>query len=119
MKRVVTATDYTVGDGDLFLSIRIGDGQIGGSAVMLVEQNKVIFKGETVDRLRLGTGSDLKNTSVWAKTTVADINDRTNRTSVTYVLVGGPAPMSTEVTSSVDADGDSMVFSASFRMVGS
>lgn len=112
-KRVTTTGTYTVGDGEVTLSVAIGDAQIGGSVV--------IIEGETVGRnqiddLVLGNGPDLRGKSVKIKTTVADVNDQSNRTSVTYKFSGGPSPLNTTVTSEVDNDGDSMVFNARFNM---
>ena len=102
-----------MGDDEVFLTIRIGDAQIGGSVVLL--NGREVGSNQITD-LNLGKGSDLKGSKVKIKTTVADINDQTNRTSVTYIFEGGPHPLRTDVTSEVENDGDSMVFNARFDL---
>ena len=113
-KRVNTTGTYTVGKNDVLLTVGIGDAQIGGS-VVLVDGLEV--GSNQITQLKLGKGSDLHGARVKIKTTVADTNDQTNRTSVTYSFEGGPHPLRTEITSQVDNDGDSMVFNARFDLV--
>jgi hypothetical protein len=113
-KRVTTTGTYTVGKGEVFLTVSIGDAQIGGSAVLI--GGKTIGRNQ-IEELSLGDGAGLKGKSVKIKTTVADVNDKSNRTSVTYKFSGGPNPLNTEITSEVDNDGDSMVFNAKFNIV--
>jgi hypothetical protein len=112
-KRVRTTGTYTVGQNEVFLTVSIGDAQIGGSIVLI--GSKAIGRNQ-IEKLSLGDGADLKGKSVKIKTTVADVNDQSNRTSVTYKFSGGPNPLNTEVTSEVDNDGDSMVFNAKFAL---
>ena len=70
------------------LSVTIGDGQVGGSAVTL--SGALVGSGEEIRDLRIGKqGQDLRNASIECTTTVKDVNPATNRTSVTYALRGG------------------------------
>ena len=114
MKGVSTSAPYQVSTGEVSLTVEIGDAQVGGSAVFVGGQQ--VGTGLISD-LDLGSGPELRNKSVRIKTVVSDINDLTNKTSVTYKLAGGAAPMETSVFSEVEDDGDSMVFSARFDFV--
>jgi hypothetical protein len=103
-----------VAEGAVSLTVSIGDAQIGGSVVRIGSD----IKGTNqIQDLTLGTGPELKGQSVKIKTTVTDINDSSNKTSVTYEFSGGLHPLNTEVISEVANDGDSMVFNAKFDMV--
>lgn len=77
---------YTVDEKPVLLTIRIGDAQIGGSVVK--RDGEPVGKPGAVNRLPLGKGTDLVSDSIEIKTLVADVNDDTNETSVTYVLQG-------------------------------
>ena len=114
MKREIIKETYSVNGGEVLLTIIIGDAQVGGSAVML--SGTIIGEGN-ITHLKLGKAEELKDKKIKVKTVVADINDQTNNTSVTYILEGGHSRLEKPVTSQVDNDGDSMVYSATFKMV--
>ena len=70
------------------LSITIGDGQVGGTAVTL--NGELVDSGGDIQNLQVGKpGQDLRNSSIECTTTVKDVNPATNHTSVTYALRGG------------------------------
>lgn len=115
MKRENIIETHKVGEGDVLLTVLIGNAQVGGSAV--VAGGKTIGEGN-IKQLKLGTGSELRNFNVRIKTAVADINDLTNKTSVTYKLEeGGHTTFEKSYNSEVENDGDSMVFTITFKMV--
>ena len=87
---VVTQTAfYTVKPNTpVTLSVGIGDGQDGGTAVTL--GGELVGSGAEIKNLRIGKpGQDLRDASIECTTTVRDINPATNHTSVTYSLRGG------------------------------
>ena len=51
------------------------------------------------------------------KTVVTDVNDKTNRTSVTYELKGGVQPAEFSLEGTVAEEGDSIIYRASFDFV--
>ena len=114
MKREVTIDTYAVSEDDVFLTVDIGDAQLGGSSVFANGEPK--GKG-IISNINLGSGNELRGGIVVVKTVVADVNDMTNNTSVTYVFTGGLSPKTKPAFSQVDNDGDSMIFSATFRMI--
>lgn len=108
-------TSYRVGHGDVHLSIVVGDGQIGGSAVRL--DDKLIATGD-IKKMRIGNGAEIANRKLVVKTIVSDENDSTNRTSVTYVLAGGPSEEHFKLAAVVDNDGDEITYRATFDLKG-
>ncbi|HVX40235.1 MAG TPA: hypothetical protein VHB25_11730 [Gemmatimonadaceae bacterium] len=87
VEKVNLAFDYAVAAGPVMLSIAIGDGQIGGSALSL--DGTAIGPQGTITNLKIGNGPALVAKKLSAKTLVAPVNDDTSFTSVTYTLTGG------------------------------
>jgi hypothetical protein len=54
---------------------------------------------------------------VHVKTVVTDVNDKTNRTSVTYGLEGGPRPAEFSLEGTVAEEGDSIIYRVTFDFV--
>lgn len=74
----------------IYLTIKIGDAQVGGTAVSLDGNN--IAEG-VINNLMIGkTGDDLSNGILNCLTKVKQSNPATMRNSVTYTLTGGVAP---------------------------
>lgn len=110
---VALQTDYQVGTGDVSLTITIGDGQIGSSLVRLGD--KELASGE-VKKQKIGAGSSLKGKTLFVKTVVADVNDQTNRTSVRYELKGGKVDRAFDLDASVEEEGGSVIYRATFEL---
>lgn len=108
---------YVVGDGPVKLTIIIGDGQIGGSALKM--DGGVIGSPGVVEKQLIGRGPDLVNKVLEAKTLVADINDATDWTSVTYELTGGPPQQPVTAKQRVENEGDGVIYRTNFRFVAS
>jgi hypothetical protein len=108
-------TDYHVADKEVKISVVIGEAQIGSSLVMLDEKEKA--KGEKIVDCSLGNGPDLKGKTLLVKTTVNDVSDKTNLTSVTYQLKGGKEDANYLLDATVANEGDSMLYRATFKMV--
>jgi len=106
-------TDYPVDTGAVVLTIKIGEGQLGTSVVRLGETQLDI--GE-IDVLEIGQGPDLAGQVLFIKTVVADVNDNTNHTSVSYELQGGKADKVFNLDGTADEEGGSVVYRASFSL---
>jgi hypothetical protein len=115
VKSVNFDSSYVVGGGAgaVTLSVIVGDGQFGTS---LVTADATDFPPGDVSELELGTASALRGTLLKIKTIVTDINDRTNSTSLTYSLRGGVAPLDAIVSATVDEEGGSVVYRATFQL---
>jgi hypothetical protein len=114
MKIVTLVADYDVNDGDITITIVIGDAQIGSSVVAL--GTKVLGKGQ-ISTLPVGKGSLVRGKPLFAKSVVTDVNDSTNQTSVTYILRGGPKDQEFQSGGVVEVNGDSVIYRAKFNLV--
>ena len=70
-------------EGDVTISVMIGDGQIGGG-VMKIDGKQVGVS--PVENHSLGSGKKLKGKTLLIKNIVSDENPQTNKTSVTYTF---------------------------------
>ena len=71
----------------IFFEARIGDGQVGGTALRLNGSSIPINPG---GRTQIGQdGQDLRKSVLQCLTTVKDISPNTNNTSVEHELTGG------------------------------
>ena len=100
-------TTYAVGKGDVFLTVVIGERQLGTSLAKL--DGKLLMKG-AIKKLKVGKGPGLAGSVLTMKSVVTDINDMTNRTSITIHLEGGAAPASHTLAIEVDQNGDSAIY---------
>ncbi len=112
MKRVRLDTSYQAADGDIRLTVIIGNAQIGVSNVKLNE--KVLATGDIIQK-SIGMGPNLVGQQLIVKTVVTDVNDSTNRTNVKYLLSGGRTDQEFDLNATVDEDGDSVVYLAIFE----
>lgn len=91
------------------MSVVIGDGQIGSSVIRL--ENQLLRMGDIND-LEIGNGNDLIGKKLTVKSIVADVNDQTNYTSITYKLSGGKEEGNFKLEENVTNDGDSIIYRA-------
>ena len=104
MERDYIKRDYSVSDDShVYLTVEIGNAQVGGTAVML--NGNFVAKGE-IRNLDLGKGSDLRDKGARVITTVSDINENTNTLVVKYIVTGGNQEMKEVRTLTVKEDGD-------------
>jgi hypothetical protein len=96
---VKTVDDYKVGEGDVFLSMRIGEGQTGTTEVLLGTTPLVTVSGD-IGSLRIGSGADLAGKKLNVRSIINDVMSNTNRMAVTYELRGGTRARN------FDADGE-------------
>jgi hypothetical protein len=108
-------TDYRIASGPVRLSIIIGDAQIGVSLVK-IEKNQVA-KEEKIKDLPLGKGSELRGKTLSIKTRIADVNTKTNHTSVTYQLIDGTQTTEFYLEGTVEAEGDAISYRATINFV--
>lgn len=114
MKIVDLQSEYKVVDTrNVSFSIRIGDAQIGSSIVFL--DDKEMARGDVAD-LSLGKGTKIKNKSLKVKSVVTDVNDMTNKTSITYIFKGGVLDQSFSSNATVDENGDSIIYRGIFAL---
>lgn len=115
MKVIDLIADYDVGSTKrVSLTIVIGNSQIGGSVVKLGA--KELADGQ-IKNLDLGIGNSLRGKKLKSKSVVADVNDRTNRTIITYRIKGGARDQEFVSSGTVDQDGDSIVYRALFNLI--
>jgi hypothetical protein len=106
---------YLTADGDVKLTVTIGEGQRGFVEVLL--NGAVLGSGSGITDLTIGAGPIVAGTRLRVTSTVTDTNEMTNRTSVTYELEGGARPQSWVSDHTLDADGGSVDYDASFLLI--
>jgi len=95
------------------LSVEIGEGQVGGTAVTW--KNKIVGSGGDVTNLQIGKDNeDLRGTALDCTTTVKDVNPNTNNTSVTYTLKGGTQQRNYAYTAEVNVPEGRAIYSVTF-----
>lgn len=113
MKEVELTADLSVGQSKVVVTVSVGDGQIGGSAIFL--DGKLIAKGQIANH-NLGNGKDLAGKQLQVKTVVTDVRDETNRTVVYYTFKIGGDVTAFSTAGVVDNDGDSMLHRGVFDL---
>jgi hypothetical protein len=106
-------TTYEVSQGDVTLTIKIGDAQLGASIVKLEEKELGIGK---IENLQIGKGPDIAGKTLSIKSIVSDVNDKTNHTSICYVLKGGKVDKEYDLGGTVDEEGASIIYRAKFQL---
>ena len=86
----------------VFLTVEVGDGQVGGTALQL---NGISLPFNPLGETTIGApGQDLRRSILQVVTTVKDINPMTNQTSVTHRLRGGVTDETFPYSVSVPSD---------------
>lgn len=106
-------TMYEVVADKVYLTIIIGEKQIGSSLVKL--NNEILQMGD-IKNLEIGLGSDIAGKTLITKTVVTDVNDQTNRTSVSYFLKGGKTDKDFSLDATVAEEGASIIYRAKFKL---
>ena len=98
-------TEYVVkGDRDVTIDVTFGNGQFGTSVLRV--DRKILNIGE-LDEFVVGRGSTLRGHALGLKSIVTDVNDKTNKVSVSYVIDGGAQPLAFGLEGEVENEGDS------------
>jgi hypothetical protein len=114
---IITKTeDYEVKPKTpITLSVEVGEGQVGGTAVTW--KNQILGSGGDVTNMPIGKANDdLRGTSLDCTTTVKDVNPNTNSTSVTYTLKGGAQQRSYLYTADVNVPEGRAIYSVTFLL---
>ncbi|HXF48795.1 MAG TPA: hypothetical protein VNL73_05150 [Verrucomicrobiae bacterium] len=107
-------TIYEVASGKVTLSVIIGEAQLGSS---LVKLNDVELGIGQINNLSIGRGSDIAGKTLFIKTVVTDVNDKTNLTSVGYVFKGGKVDKRYDLNATVNEEGGSVIYRANFKLI--
>ena len=121
MKQVSFEFTYPVQPDEIVsLSVRIGDGQVGGSLARVDDQDPPICPPGNITDVQVGTGAALIGHTLVVRTLVADINPQTNSTTVTLDLNGSASGGDLHADASVDTDGDAVFYTSTvtFTAVG-
>lgn len=113
-KEVNFKSEYEVSDGDIYLTIVIGNGQPGSSIVKI---NKIIIKDGEIKNLKLGNGNELKGKTLSVTSYVDDYQVNTNDTCIQYLLTGGKEPKKYYLDATVDVDGDRVVYNTDIKFI--
>jgi len=103
----ITKTDLTtkVGlDESIFLTVSIGNAQIGGSVARWKNNSNILAKGE-IKNLNLGLGMDVTGKTLKLTTNVLDVNEATNGIVINHYFHNG-APSLFPYVDRVNNDGD-------------
>jgi hypothetical protein len=106
--------DYTVAEGDVRLTVTVGDKQVGASSVFL---DQTLVAMGSIEDLFLGHGKDLVNRVLKIKTVVTDVSDTHNHTSTTYQLTGGAVPSEDRLQEDADQDGGTVRYRGTYTFV--
>ena len=101
---------YKTAHGPVKLSIVIGDAQLGTSVIKLGLQE--LTRGPDITGFEIGQGPKLAGLVLSIKSVVTDVNDKTQHTSITYLLTGGEKPVSLQLSEAVKESGDSIIYRA-------
>jgi hypothetical protein len=108
-EKVRTDESYTVGAGDVLLSLNIGEGQFGTSDIFL-GSTQILRASGPIGGLLLGPGPDLEGQTLLVRSFVSDVSTMTNKMSVTYRLSGGRTAKTIVARGAVARQGQSLVF---------
>jgi hypothetical protein len=112
-KRTEIVNLKTVPDETVFITITIGNAQIGGNVLKYKGSNNVIAKGE-ITNFNLGFGGELKGRTLRVITNILDVNPQTNGVIVTYYFHACTPPV-TFFHDIVNNDGDIFSFTVEFN----
>jgi hypothetical protein len=113
MKQVAFDFQFPVrADETVTLSVRIGDGQVGGSVARVDDADPPICPPGNITNVEVGRGAALIGHTLVVRTLVADVNPQTNRTTVTLDLNGGAPGRELQTSAEVDAEGDAVFYTS-------
>jgi len=109
MDREDSDFEFKVNDKEVFLTITIGEGQLGASFVF---RGKVLLVkgGVVIGGLNLGSGNTLFDQTINVDSIVNDVSTQTNRMSVRYVVENGGNRQTQMATHEVQAEGNTCRF---------
>jgi len=114
-EKVTTNDTYRVGNGDVFISLAIGEGQFGTSDVS-IDGTRLVRSSGSIGGLRVGAGPRVKGKDLKVRSVVSDVSTMTDRMSVTYRLNGGQGTKSITAKGKVDKAGKMLIFETTFAL---
>ncbi|WP_298119098.1 hypothetical protein [Flavobacterium sp.] len=78
-------------NSDVYLTITIGNAQIGGNIIKWKDSSNILAKGE-ISNLNLGKGSTIIGKTLEIFTNILDVNPMTNGVVATYYFHNANAP---------------------------
>lgn len=101
----------------VFISVTIGENQVGGTTIIF-DGNSIGPDNGEITNLQVGKeGDNLQYKLLICTTDVRDINTATNKTSVIYTLSGGDQEQEFPFTIDVDQQGGFAMYSITFAFV--
>jgi uncharacterized protein with LGFP repeats len=98
---------------EIKLTVSIGEAQLGVTSVNL-ENDLIVNNQVGTVRIIIGRAETLAGKSLYCSSTVTDVRTETNRTSITYMLEGGPNVYENTLQETVNNEGDVVRYNASF-----
>ncbi len=99
----------------VYLTITIGNDQIGGSQLWFKDTPSTIISSGKITNLPLGNGNDLTGRTLCIKTNFYDRNPNTNNISATYNFNNGSIPLHVYYDHVIN-DKDFFVFHLEFKL---
>lgn len=107
----------TGNNAPVYLTVTVGDSQVGGTTVIFNGQSIGPSNGD-INNLQIGSAGDNLQFKLLACTTnIKDINTATNHTSVTYTLTGGEESQDFPFAIDASQNGGFAMYSITFAFV--
>jgi hypothetical protein len=111
-KPVLHEQDYIVANGQVRLSIVVGERQFGTSMVFIDDEQ--VANG-IVEELILGDGDSLEGSTAMIYTLVTDVRDNSDEMSVTWIIAGGAHRVTATATGTPTKKFGSQMFKGVFH----
>jgi hypothetical protein len=106
-----------IGNGSVVkIKIDIGFGQLGVTKINLGD-NTIVDNTQGSFEKVVGIDTELKGKKLFCVTTVTDVRNETNNTSVDYLLTGGIKAYSNSLQESVNSQGEVLFYTSMFIFV--
>lgn len=112
-KAVLYEQDYLVSDGNVRLSVVVGERQFGSSMVFL--DDDLLGNGD-IEELPVGKGQKLDGKTLVVYTLVTDVRENTDEMSVTWILAGGENRAIATATGAASKKFGSQMFKGVFQL---
>src|SRR5688572_26359924 len=115
-KRTEDIQELRLKDGkNLFLTVIIGNAQIGASVVKFKGSSDILAKGEIV-QLDIGNAADIAGKKLRVVTRVLDANEATNKIIVTHEFENG-TPASFSYEDEVEENQDVFTLTTDYKLI--
>ena len=114
-RKTAPTEDILVGEGNVFVTVTIGNGHVGSSVVRWVDSDEPLKKGDIQD-LDIGIGKDIAERTLKIVTDINDVHDVAHTITITHDFVNG-RPTSIPYVDAVENDGDSFSLTTTYTFV--